>query len=260
MKIIFALLLSTTLFFTACSEDNDDNLVAKTEANASFKFLNNWDGTAISSTDFENTQYTNANGETITMTRLRYLISDVTFTKADGENITINGYKLIDVTNNNLVYTPEIKIPTDTYSNVSFTYGFKTEDNITGLYPDLNSVNFQVPMAALGGGYHYMQFDGKYSNSSVTDAPFNYHNIRAVNPGMNPTFPDQDTFIVVDLGAITITDDVEITINSNIAEWFKNPNQWDLNTLNQVLMPNPNAQLLMNQNGQNVFTLEAISQ
>ena len=260
MKKKFALLLLIILVYTSCSEDNDDNLVAKNEVNTSFKFSNNWDGTAISSSNFENTEYTNANGEVITITRLRYLISNVTFTKANGESTTIEGYKLIDVTNDDLEFNPEMKIPTGVYSNVSFTYGFKTEDNVTGLYLDLNSVSFQVPLAALGGGYHYMQFDGKYSNSSVTDAPFNYHNIRAVNPGMNPTFPDQNTFIVVDLGPATITDNVEITVNSNIAEWFKNPNQWDLNTLNQVLMPNPDAQLLMNQNGQNVFTLETISQ
>jgi hypothetical protein len=115
-------------------------------------------------------------------------------------------------------------------------------------------------MAALGGGYHYMQFDGKYTNTTVTDAPFNYHNIRAVNPGMTPTFPDQETFITVDLGAMTITDDVTIEVKSNISEWFKTPNTWDLNTLNQVLMPNPNAQLLMNQNGQNVFSLGTVTQ
>lgn len=260
MKRIFVLLLLTTIAYTSCGEDNDDNLVAKTEANTTFKFFNNWDGTDIASSDFENTQYTNANGEILTITRLRYLISNVTFTNTNGVSTTIDGYKLINVTNDDLEYSPAIKIATGTYTNVSFTYGFKTEDNIDGAYPDLNSTSFNVPMATLGGGYHYMQFDGKYSNFFVTDAPFNYHNIRAVNPGINPIFPPQPTFITVDLGPITITDDVEITINSNIAEWFKNPNLWDLNSLNQVLMPNPSAQLLMNENGQNVFSLESVIQ
>ena len=59
---------------------------------------------------------------------------------------------------------------------------------------------------------------------------------------------------------MTINNNIAIEVKSNIAEWFKNPNRWDLNILNQVLMPNPDAQLLMNQNGQNVFSLGVITQ
>ena len=44
----------------------------------------------------------------------------------------------------------------------------------------------------------------------------------------------------------------------NIAEWFKTPNLWDLNELNQMLMPNTSAQIVMYQNGQNVFNLVSI--
>ena len=46
----------------------------------------------------------------------------------------------------------------------------------------------------------------------------------------------------------------------NIAEWFKNPNTWDLNVLNQMLMPNSSAQIMMYENGQNVFNLESVNQ
>lgn len=258
MKKILSLLLVVTLCLTSCGEDNDDNI--QTQALSTFNFNHNWDGTPVLSSDFENTQYTNENGELVSLTRLRYIISDVTFTKANGDLVVIDGYKLVDVTNNDLNYSPDIQIPTGVYTNVSFTYGLTHDKNIDGIYTDLNSVLFNVPMAALGGGYHYMQFDGKYSNGTVTDAPFNYHNIRAVNAGMPPVFPNQDTFIVVNLGAATVYNDVTFNINMNIAEWFKNPNSWDLNLLSTTLMPEPNAQLQMNQNGQNVFSLGSISQ
>jgi hypothetical protein len=46
----------------------------------------------------------------------------------------------------------------------------------------------------------------------------------------------------------------------NIAEWFKNPNTWDLNVLNTVLMPNFDAQILMHQNGKSVFSLGAVQE
>jgi hypothetical protein len=45
----------------------------------------------------------------------------------------------------------------------------------------------------------------------------------------------------------------------NIAEWFKNPNLWDLNVLNTVLMPNFDAQKMMSENGRNVFSVGEIS-
>jgi hypothetical protein len=112
----------------------------------------------------------------------------------------------------------------------------------------------------LGGGYHYMQFDGKFVNSNMEEQGFNYHAIRAVdNPGANPIFP-QDTFFTVNLGAISISNDVEIEVKMNIAEWFKNPNLWDLNIYNQMLMPNSTAQIMMYENGQNVFSLGDVFQ
>jgi hypothetical protein len=103
-----------------------------------------------------------------------------------------------------------------------------------------------------------MQMDGKYINSSNVESSYNYHAIRAVNnPGSNPTFP-QDTFFEVSLGEITLTGATEITIAMNIAQWFKQPNTWNLNEYNQMLMPNSTAQILMYQNGQNVFNLVSI--
>ena len=43
----------------------------------------------------------------------------------------------------------------------------------------------------------------------------------------------------------------------NIAEWFKTPNEWNLNQLNSSLMANSDAQVKMFENGQNVFSLKS---
>ena len=162
----------------------------------------------------------------------------------------------MDVTNNqNMRFSPNTIIPTGTYTKVSFIFGFKNEKNLDGEYPDLNATSWSVP-AMLGGGYHYMQLDGKFVNSSNTEQGYNYHAIRAAdNPGPNPTFP-QDTFFEVNLGAVTILENHAFNIEMNIAEWFKNPHIWDLNELNQMLMPNASAQIMMHSNGQNVFSLK----
>ena len=251
-----ALFLVIMLSFCTCGEDLDDNL--KPQVSVAFTFTHNWDGNPVSTINFNLLDYINANGEILSIERLRYVISDIKFTSTTNQTIELDIYNLVDVTNgNHLTFSPETTIPTGTYT-VSFTFGLDNEDN-TENYLDLNSESFNVP-DMLGGGYHYMQFDGKFINSSNNEQGFNYHAIRAVdNPGINPTFP-QDTFFTVDLGSISITSEVNIEVKMNIAEWFKNPNQWDLNALNQTLMPNSSAQIMMSENGQSVFSLGTITE
>ena len=250
MKKAVALIFCITLVFISCNKD-DDNETPK--VSTIFKFTHNWDGALIRDFNFGPIQYTTANGGMIGFERLRYVISDIVFTNANGEDIELDVYNLVDLTNEtNMEFRPGTQIPPGTY-NISFTFGFDNEDNSEN-YLDLNSASFNVP-EMLGGGYHYMQFDGKFINSNMEEQGFNYHAIRAVdNPGTNPTFP-QDTFFEVNLGEVSFNDNVEIEVKMNIAEWFKNPNEWDLNQYNQMLMPNSAAQILIYENGQNVFSL-----
>ena len=69
----------------------------------------------------------------------------------------------------------------------------------------------------------------------------------------------EDTSFEVEIGTIEFSKNTTIEIKMNVAEWFKNPNLWDLNVLNTVLMPNFDAQKLMSENGRNVFSLGEIS-
>lgn len=256
MQKKLAVLLFVMFSFNSCSEDNNNNL--NTQASTTFTFSHNWDDAPVTNINFNALNYTNANGEILSLERLRYVISDITFTTINNENLILDIHNLVDVTNNNnLSFTPQNQIPLGSYT-VSFTFGLDNEDNAENNL-DLNSESFNVP-DMLGGGYHYMQFDGKFINSNSEEQGFNYHAIRAVdNPGANPTFP-QDTFFTVNLGVIVITNNIEIEVKMNIAEWFKNPNLWDLNDFNQTLMPNSTAQIMMYENGQNVFSLGEVIQ
>ncbi|WP_299521498.1 MbnP family protein [Winogradskyella sp.] len=256
-KILLQLCIVLCVF--GCESD-DSNSINTTQASPTFTFSHDWDGTPVSSSDFNNFIFTNANGETISIERLRYVISDIIFTANSGEALSINGHNLVDVTNDEgLSYTLPSTIPIGTFVNVSFTFGLDNEDNSQNLL-DLNSANFNVP-DVLGGGYHYMQFDGEFINSNMEEMGFNYHAIRAVDASDpdNLVFPE-DTFFTVNLGSIPITSATEIEIKMNIAEWFKNPNLWDLNVYNQMLMPNATAQILMSENGRNVFSLGEVTQ
>jgi hypothetical protein len=258
MKIRIILLLAISFLLYACAEDNDDNITPT--VTTSFNFTHNWNETAVTSNDFNTIQYTNENGESLSIEKLRYLISDITFTKSNGEQIVINDYNLVDLTNDdNLTYSPNVEIPTGTYSNVSFTFGFDNNDNIDGEYQDLNSASWNVP-AMLGGGYHYMQYEGKFINEDAVETGYAYHAIRAVDRSDPDNLVFQDTFFNVDLGAVILSNNATFEIKMNIAEWFKNPITWNLNDLHSMMMPNFDAQVMIHNNGQSVFSLGTITQ
>jgi hypothetical protein len=247
-KIIYFLI--GIIILNSCTATSD-HLSTK----VSVKFTHNWDDTAVTSADFNDLKYTNASGDRLSIERFRYLVSNVILINSRNEVYEISKYQLLDVNENNTSISG-IVIPEGTYS-FSFRFGFSDAENTDGMYTDLNSASFNVP-GMLGGGYHFMQFDGKYLDQSDQEAGFNYHAIRAVDRTDPDNLVFQDTSFLVDLGTVAIANNAEIEIKMNIAEWFKNPNTWDLNLLNTVLMPNFNAQVLMHENGKAVFSLGEI--
>lgn len=261
-----ALLLIIAISVISCKNSDDDT--TPQNVTVDFNFTHNWDGDPIENADFDVMQYTNENGEMLSLSKLVYLISDVTFTNANGEVFDAGDYNLIDVREGtNLTFTPGIEIPEGTYT-VSFTFGFDDEDNDINRQ-DLNSADggWNVP-DPLGGGYHYMRMEGKYLNPSAdpTEVNFQYHTIRANKHTSLPPGPDtleftEDTSFVVNLGQITIGSNTNIEVQMNVSEWFKNPNTWDLKVLYQMLMPNYEAQIMMSGNGANgVFNLGTVTQ
>lgn len=216
------------------------------------KFTHHWDGEPITADQFEQFLFTTAHGELVSIERLRYVLSDIEIRDQDF------GYHLVDVgeeeglslTLNGIEKSQQV---------LQFRFGFSDANNLDGIYQDLNSASFNVPLQ-LGGGYHYMQFDGKYKDQNNQDANFNYHAIRAVDVSNADDLVLRDTSFSFDVGSFTMGSDTTIAIEMNVAEWFRNPHTWNLNELNTVLMPNFEAQLLMNANGQTVFSVGPITQ
>jgi hypothetical protein len=242
MKNILIFFCLSIFIFSSCSSE-DENI------HITLNFTHNWDGVPITNQDFDMLKFTNANGEKVSVEKLRYLVSNISL-------VGSKNYHLIDFTENTGTSITFSDLTEGVYA-LSFRFGFSDEDNEGGVYQDLNSVSFNVP-EMLGGGYHYMQFDGKYIDNNSEEVGFNYHAIRAVDKTDPMNLKFQDTSFEVYLGTVEIKDTAEIEVKMNLAEWFKNPNTWDLNELNTVLMPNFEAQKMMSANGKSVFNLGAI--
>lgn len=244
MKNIITFLCVSIFVFSACTSEDENR-------NITLKFTHNWNGIELTNQDFNELKFTTENGEKISIERLRYVVSNVNL-------IASKNHHLVDLGENTGLSIPILDLTNKTYT-VSFRFGFSNEDNIDGIYQDLNSVSFNVP-GMLGGGYHYMQFDGKYVNNNNQEAGFNYHVIKATDRTDPTNLKFEDTSFQVNLGTVTITNNTEIEIKMNVAEWFKNPNLWNLNELNTVLMPNFEAQKMMSANGKSVFSLGEVNQ
>jgi hypothetical protein len=243
MKNILTFLCVSIFIFSSCSSEEEN-------INITLNFTHNWDGVAITDKDLNELKFTNANGEKVSIENLRYLISNINL--VDAKN-----YQLINFSENTGTSINVSDVTEGTYT-LSFRFGFSDEDNIDGEYQDLNSVSFNVP-GMLGGGYHYMQFDGKYIDNNNEEAGFNYHSIRAVDKTDPDNLKFEDTSFEVNLGTISVSNNMKVEVKVNLAEWFKNPNTWNLNELNTILMPNFDAQKIMSANGKSVFSLGEVA-
>lgn len=269
-----ALLLILVIAFVGCDSDNDslDPILGCTDESSenhdpnatqdddsctypmqvNINLSQNWDGTNVTSADFSTTEFTNEHGEILTISKLRYLISKVILYDSEGNGVEVEDYKLADLEDeNSLIFTSNSEIHSGTYTRISFVYGFNEVDNIDSEYLDLNAASWNWP-GMLGGGYHFMQLEGNFNDTNGDQQPFAYHNGTArVSEGVF-----EQNFITVEIDGLSIDRDATIDIKMNLAEWFKNPNTWDLNVLSGSLMGNYDAQIMMNQNGQNVFSVE----
>ena len=248
MRKKYCLLILILILVTRCSEEKE--CCVQPQFTITLNFTHHWNGLKITPQDFNELKFTNENGERLSIERLRYLVSNISL--INGKN-----YHLIDVGENSgtSITIPEL---TDESYALSFRFGFSDEDNTDGAYQDLNSASFSVP-GMLGGGYHFMQLDGKYVDNNNEASGFNYHMIKAVDKTDPDNLKFEDTSFEVNLGTIVVANTTEIEIKMNLAEWFKNPNTWNLNELNTILMPNFEAQKMMRENGETVFSLSAVN-
>jgi len=263
MKKTILILIGAVIMMTACKKGEVivepipvDNPAVK------FVFKNYYDGAEVTKADFNTIKYTNAVGNNHSITRLRYLVSNITLHKVNGEEVNLGGYNFVDLNESALTryHTPDVAIPAGKYSGVSITFGFNPEDNITGAYQDLNAASWGWPMM-IGGGYHFLQFEGKFIDTSGTQKGFAYHMGTASKKVAGKRVHEDNHFRVrlwdMKNGGFELDgeDDVEIEINMNLEQWFTNTYDWNLNYMHMMLMPNYEAQRRMQENGQTVFSL-----
>ena len=235
----------------------DDDHMAKNSFPFTFTFTHQVNSQGL---ELNNLKYENEAGNGFSVEKLQYLISDVTLRKKEGGTVSFEGYHFVDITDPSTgTYDAGFTIEEGDYTGISFIFGFQDEDNITGAYPELNALSWSWP-EMLGGGYHFMKLEGRFIDSNTNISTYATHmgTAREITPSGDVM---HSNFIEVDLEHnFNISGSATIGIIMEVSNWYSHPHTWDLNLLDNLIMPNFEAQSMLRENGNNVFFVEGVFQ
>ena len=249
-KILLLTFLGSILF--ACQKNKDNSSVT-----VELQFDQRWGNDAMGPESLNQFNFKNKAGETLSIERLRYLFSNISLDLKDGTQYGLQDYQLIDVSKNDriqLTCTPNVAV--EDIAGISMLFGFDRTDNQEGVYPDLNAAVWNVPQL-LGGGYHFMQLDGKFKeNDTASPIGYNFHAIRAVDANDPDQLIFEDTFFRIHAPFRQVKTTLQVIVTMDIEQWFHTPYLWELRKDHTGLMPNFEAQKRIAANGKSVFSIQ----
>jgi len=194
----------------------------------------------------DNLIYNNAAGNIYSVRRMLYVLSDVMLFFEDGTNLLLDEFIFINTDDPETLTKTIYDLP-GLCAGISFSLGFSSEKNIDNEYlnspnnfhnamvwPNLNGTNL-----AFQGGYHYMKLEGKYDESF-----YNTH-----------TGPTNAEDFSIAYPVFYFTPSESISINMNVNNWYNEP-IYDMNLFGSGIMDNIEAQIILYQNGSDIFSIE----
>jgi hypothetical protein len=205
--------------------------------------------------------YTNAAGNKYQVSEVKYFISRLILRDDKGKLIEIEqdaGIHYVDCSLEKTLRWNIPKIPQKKYTAVSFVFGLDENDNKSNRFVNPPECNFYWP-ENLGGGYHYMQINGKFMNHKEEIQNMNIHTgIGQIRDENNEGKQFVHNYFIVTLPVLfSVHDDrtTFLTLNMKIHRWFDTPNVFNFNEFGTGIMQNQRAQELLKENGKNVFEI-----
>jgi len=203
--------------------------------------------------------YKNAAGNNYQINEIKYFVSRMCFIDAKGKAVAVSqnsGIHYVDCSISNTLRLL-IEVPQGDYVAVSFVFGLDENDNLCNRFLNPPECNFAWPNP-LGGGYHYMQINGKFLNKEENIQNLNIHT------GIGQVFNENNEVSEFIHNHFTVTLPIDLFINTDcsvltlkmeIQRWFYDPNLYNFNDFGTGIMQKQEAQRLLKENGKNVFEL-----
>jgi len=222
-----------------------------------FHFTHTIDGEPV---QFNQLIYTNKAGNQYQVNEVKYFISRIYLIDYEEKAIEIkqdNGIHYVDGSMAKTLRWKIDDIPQRDYHAISFVFGLNKEDNKSNRFVNPPESNFSWP-DFLGGGYHYMQINGKFKNKNGAIQNMNIHTgIGQIKDENNEITQFVHNYFIVTLPVNFSVNEAHITsliLNMEIQRWFDTPNIYNFDEFGTGIMQNQRAQELLKENGVNVFT------
>ena len=250
VKKFFLLLIICILFFS-CNKH-------KKNGSIEICFTHTIDENPV---QFNQPIYTNAAGNHYQVNEVKYFISKLILIDANGKSIEIkqdNGVHYVDCSLEKTLLWNINEIPQKKYAAFSFVFGLDEKDNKSNRFVNPPESNFSWP-DVLGGGYHYMQINGKFRNKNGDLQNMNIHTgigqLRDENNEITQFVHNYFTVTLPVRFSIDENNTTQLTLNMEIQRWFDTPNLYNFDDFGTGIMQNQRAQQLLKENGNNVFDL-----
>ena len=188
--------------------------------------------------------YQNDAGNTYSVTRLEYYLSYFNFVNDAGQ-----AQRMETVLYVNGLHSSTLKIETElktgTYNSLQFFIGLPPEENISyHLDPTPENINMVWP-EMMGGGYHFMKFEGHYLDPAQEEKGFAMH--LGMNQWLVTVMLNQPIQIIKEAHTLHLT--------MNLNEWFSNPHLYNFDLQGNYTMGVDSLMQKLSENGTSVFTL-----
>jgi len=230
---ILATVFSGFLFITSCTPDEPETTTGK----VTLEFEHIFDGNAFT---FGNT-YTTSNGDEITPRVFKYYVSNIVLSNEDGSSTyeVPNSYYIVDQSVTESLTIGIEGVPNGEYSKVTFMLGVDSTSNVSGAQEGaLDPANGMF--WSWNTGYIFLKLEGVTANA--TD--FRYH-IGGFSGAANNIKIIEAS---VPAGSMINVNGTESTVHYmvDVAEFFKNPTDFDIEAEAMVMMPNPSSVVIAN--------------
>ncbi|REJ81756.1 MAG: hypothetical protein DWQ44_11570 [Bacteroidetes bacterium] len=241
LRLLFFLLLIAVI--NACKKD-DEQSVAPGIVNTSLNIEISYevDGQSLR---FDTSGYTCDAGYNYSVSRLWYYLGNVCMIRQDSSLELLKNFHFADAADASTSQIAISNAKEESYIGLQFLIGLDSLHNQPGYLPATSqNLNMEWPVM-MGGGYHFLKFEGHFSDSS------GLHGF-AMHLGTNNALGKCVIYhpILIQSG----TNKLRLAMNLN--EWFRNPFLYDFNIDGNYSMGNMAAMMKLSQNGNDVFIVK----
>lgn len=225
--------------------------VAMGQTSVAINFRNVIDGKQLVLND---SLYTNANGDTYTLSMCKYYVSNIAFVKADGTAVNMeNTYHLINEAKPSSHSYSISAVPQGRYVALKFLIGVDSLHNVSGAQADeLDPIN--AMFWDWNTGYIMAKIEGRAKAAPDGDITYHIGGFAGETSSLRWVTINFPRPFIVSAKANQV-----IYLDANISEWFKTPHKLDFSKLPIVTTEGKEAAMIAD-NYADMFTLNRIEE